>query len=284
MQTVSSGCEEVDTLRSILVGLDGSVYSDAATMLGIRWSKRFGCRLTAVAVVAEAITSEMPSVGRSVDMVEKLLGDARRHAAQSLDQFAYRCGQAHVEFGRHQVMGAPYDQILNEAQQHDLLLLGQHTYFRYHAVLLEDATIKKVVKHAPRPIVAVPAELSDGAGVLIAYDGRVEAARAVQAFLATGLHAGSQVWLMNVNQSPEEADRLVGRAARFLELHDIKVTRHSVVSEKHTHTVILEEAKRLGVELIVMGAYGQPPLNEFLLGSVTTSVLKESRVPLFLYH
>jgi len=31
-------------------------------------------------------------------------------------------------------------------------------------------------------------------------------------------------------------------------------------------------------------AYGQPVLREFLLGSVTKTVLRDSPVPLFLYH
>jgi nucleotide-binding universal stress UspA family protein len=33
-----------------------------------------------------------------------------------------------------------------------------------------------------------------------------------------------------------------------------------------------------------MGAYGQPTLREFFLGSVTRTVLTRATVPLFLYH
>ena len=48
--------------------------------------------------------------------------------------------------------------------------------------------------------------------------------------------------------------------------------------------VILEQARQLGARLLVMGAYGQPAIREFFFGSVTRTVLKESPVPLFLYH
>jgi nucleotide-binding universal stress UspA family protein len=34
----------------------------------------------------------------------------------------------------------------------------------------------------------------------------------------------------------------------------------------------------------VMGAYGQPALREFFLGSVTRRMLTECPVPLFLFH
>ena len=43
-------------------------------------------------------------------------------------------------------------------------------------------------------------------------------------------------------------------------------------------------ARRLKAGLLVMGAYGQPVLREFFLGSVTRTILEESPVPLFLYH
>jgi nucleotide-binding universal stress UspA family protein len=33
-----------------------------------------------------------------------------------------------------------------------------------------------------------------------------------------------------------------------------------------------------------MGAYGKSALRDFFLGSVTRTLLKEARLPLFLYH
>jgi nucleotide-binding universal stress UspA family protein len=40
-------------LRSILIGLDGSEYSQVATSLGIRWAKKYGCNLAGMGVVDE---------------------------------------------------------------------------------------------------------------------------------------------------------------------------------------------------------------------------------------
>jgi nucleotide-binding universal stress UspA family protein len=36
--------------------------------------------------------------------------------------------------------------------------------------------------------------------------------------------------------------------------------------------------------LLVMGAYGRSTLREFFAGSMTRTMLRESPVPLFLYH
>ena len=48
--------------------------------------------------------------------------------------------------------------------------------------------------------------------------------------------------------------------------------------------VILGKIRYLEASLLVMGAYGQPVLREFFLGSVTRTVLKESPVPVFCSH
>ena len=47
---------------------------------------------------------------------------------------------------------------------------------------------------------------------------------------------------------------------------------------------ILDQARQLDAQLLVMGAYGQPTLREFFLGSVTRTALRKSTIPLFLYH
>lgn len=48
--------------------------------------------------------------------------------------------------------------------------------------------------------------------------------------------------------------------------------------------LIQEQVRRLKAGLLVMGAYGQPTLLEFFLGSVTRTILEESPVPVFLFH
>jgi nucleotide-binding universal stress UspA family protein len=48
--------------------------------------------------------------------------------------------------------------------------------------------------------------------------------------------------------------------------------------------VILETVQMRDAGLLVMGAYGQPVLREFFLGSTTRTILEKCPVPVFLYH
>ena len=69
-------------LKSILVGLDGSAFSDSATALGLRWAEAFGTRLAGLAVVDEPgiLALEPVPMGAayfSADRDVKALAEAR---------------------------------------------------------------------------------------------------------------------------------------------------------------------------------------------------------------
>lgn len=273
-------------LRSMMIGLDGSAYSEAAIELAIRWATRFQCPVTGIGIIDEpGIASSQSSVSPRQDGYDLLVDEARRHIGQLLDQFAFRCNQSGIEHRQHRDSGAPYEQIIAETQAFDLLLLGQHTYFRNQmAPGSDDSTLEQVTKAAPRPIIAVPEKLAEGDGILVAYDGRVRAARALQALLATGLYVGSKVWIMTVDKAAEPAEKIVGRAIEFLASHEIEAIPYPVVTDKPVDRAILDESQQLGAEIIVMGTFGESAFHEFFLGSVTSSLLEKSTLPLFLYH
>ncbi len=86
------------------------------------------------------------------------------------------------------------------------------------------------------------------------------------------------------DKSSDLAAEQAGRAVEYLGFHDVVATAQPMVSKTPVAHVICEEAESWGAELVVMGAYGRATLIEFLLGSVTSKVLKESRTPLFLFH
>jgi nucleotide-binding universal stress UspA family protein len=54
------------------------------------------------------------------------------------------------------------------------------------------------------------------------------------------------------------------------------------VAEGFPAQVILEEAKRIGADIIVLGSHGQSALSEMLLGSVAHRVIMKSTLPVLL--
>jgi nucleotide-binding universal stress UspA family protein len=278
-------------LKSLLIGLDGSNDCSSVLELGLRWAKRFGALAVGVGAVDEPgiiVSEAMLFAGGDpwpvVDLASPLIVDSRQRVRQILDHFVERCGEVGVTCKRLEVIGSPYVQILRESQRFDLILLSQETHFDYGHEDSADETLRKVIRDTPRPVVAVPKTLSENDAVLVAYDGSLQASRALYAFQSSGLGRGCKVHVVSVASDSEEAARHAGRALDFLHPHGIDAILHPVATTENTAEILLKMAHHLKAGLLVIGAYGQPVLREFFLGSVTRTILAKSPVPVFCYH
>ena len=275
-------------LKGILIGLDGSRYSDVAVELGVEWAKRYDARLIGLGIVDEpTITAPSPvPIGAAHFKTERdanLLADAHKRVRDFLTQFADRCAKAGVNQRTLEADGLPHQQIVLEAQRCDLVLMGKQSYFHFETQEGPCETLWKVLHLSPRPIVIASPARSNGEGVVVAFDGSLQAAKAVQALQTTGLDRLGPVHLVCVAQHDDAKDR-AQRAIDFLALHRIGTTLHLVDSGGPVADQLLAEASRLNACLLVMGAYGQPGIREFVLGSVTRSILKQAAMPLLLAH
>ena len=282
-------------LCSILVGIDASPHHEALTELAVRWSHRYRARVVGLGIVDEpGIRAIEPawSVGGTPgkDPVyyagyEPRLADVHQFVDRSLADFKSRCAQSQVDASILKRVGQPAAIIEQEAQLADLVLLPCTSRFRFKAREQEpDDTVRKALRNAARPIVVVPGTPAAPGPVAIAYDGSLQAARTLAAFEATGLAESAQVHIICAKAPGNGGPACAERARQFLRLHKIDVKVDVLESAEPPAALILERAKTLGAELIVLGAYGQPKLREFAIGSVTRSVLEACPVPLFLYH
>jgi nucleotide-binding universal stress UspA family protein len=283
-------------LGSILIGLDTSTHAAALLELGIRWAKQPGATLVGLGIAdqpgIQAIEPAFPVGGTpGVDPVyyrgyEARLADVRGKVEHLLQEFAARCVEAGVRHEGIQAVGSPHHVIEREAQACDLLLLASRVHFRFMSRGdATDDTLKKVLRNAARPVVVVPAHECPAGPVVIAYDGSLQAARGLAAFQATGLAETGQVHLVCVaSDGHSEAAGHVRRARQFLKHHQVEAVPHVLEPSAAPAQLILDQVRRLGADLLVMGAYGQPVLREFFVGSVTHTALGECPVPLFLYH
>jgi nucleotide-binding universal stress UspA family protein len=276
-------------LRSLLVGVDGSASGEAAIALAIRWARAFDAALFGIAVIDRptiCAPEPVPLGGMAFkgDRDEALVAEAHRKVEYALQSFTATCAEAGVSGVALENVGLPAEEIMREAQRYDLILLGQRTYFQFETQSSPDSTLQQVVKSSPRPVVAVPETPRAGDNVVLAWDGSAQAARTLQAFQGLGLHRPHAIHVVCVHPDLTEANRCAGRAMDYLRFHEIAAFSHPVAGSESAADAILEQVNALNAGLLVMGAYGQSTLREFLFGSVTQNVLDRSPVPVFLYH
>ena len=275
-------------LKSILVGLDGSACSSTAVGLGLRWRRDADALLV-------GLGSSTPR--RSAGPSPCRWGPASSRSSGTKPSWPTPAGRWTVPGAVRPTLreaglackvledtGLPCEQIVLEAQRYDLVLLGHETHFHFETQDRVDDTLVRVLKNSPRPVVAVQETPGGDGPVVVAYDGSLQAARALQAFQASGLGRTQEVHIVSVAADHVEAARRADRAADYLRFHGINPPIHALASAAPPARVILDQVRRLNAGLVVMGAYGQPVLREFFLGSATRTLLKEAPVPLFLYH
>lgn len=283
-------------VKSILIGLDGSPFSQAAIELSMHWAKQADIMLVGIGIIPEpsiisaAPTPVVPGLPPIDPMAEKLRVDRQlfkdefRKVESYLQQFALKCAEQKIACKLLEDIGHPPERIVRQSERFDLVILGRRTFFLRDGQEEVDAVIKDVARHCPRPVVTVPNSLRPGKCVLVAYDGSIQAARALQAFESSGLLKDHKIRILSIAESHEEAEAHAQRAVDFLTWHDRKSQVVAVATRDNPAEVIQQHTWKDDPSLLVMGVFGHSRLREYLFGSVTRSLLKTSPVPMFLVH
>jgi nucleotide-binding universal stress UspA family protein len=177
------------------------------------------------------------------------------------------------------------EMVGRRARYADLTLAGPE-------LLASETLRQKVVEGAlfwsGKPLLLVPEGAQPTLNpkrVLVAWDTRIEATRAVREALEL-LAAADEVRLAIVD--PIEGERSHGEepgadVATFLARHGVKVTVDRLPSENHSVADVLRRhAVDTDAGMLVMGAYGHSRLRERIFGGVTRSMLENPPLPVFL--
>ncbi|WP_417669865.1 universal stress protein [Roseibium sp.] len=155
---------------------------------------------------------------------------------------------------------------------------------------VERQAIDGAVFDSGRPVLYMPrpSDHADiGRHVLVAWNSRAEAAEAVSDAMPflTGAERVTLVMVDPVRGPDDHGDDPGADMALVLARHGIKVeVRVAPSNGRLISEVIADEAAALGVDLIVMGAYGHSRVRETILGGTTREMLEGTQVPLFLAH
>jgi nucleotide-binding universal stress UspA family protein len=154
--------------------------------------------------------------------------------------------------------------------------------------------LEAAIMETGRPVMVIPAadtgwKPSRGLGekVAVAWYGNPEAARAV-AFAMPILSRAKQVEVIYYGEERGEetaADALVS----YLQFHDVEAAVHGVVEggaagRKRTGEILLDQARELGSDMLVMGAYTHSRLRQIIFGGTTRYVMENADIPVLLAH
>jgi nucleotide-binding universal stress UspA family protein len=213
---------------------------------------------------------------------ERLVEDARRRVEEFLSDFAGRCAAADVPCEVIEKVGLPHEQIVLTGQRYDLVVLPRQSHFHFETERKADDTVERVLRQSARPVVVVPPRGRRSGPVVVAYDGGVHAARALQAFQALGIEPSAEVLVVSVHEDAPVALERSERAVAFLASHGIPALRTTVAARGPAAPMILRAAEDADARLLVAGMRDRRRLTELFSYSTTQALMRGAQVPLLL--
>ena len=276
-------------LRNLLVALDDTPAGRAAAVFAVALARVHKARLQGLAVVDVAFLTP-PAPGRAGALFYKERADAARLANErARDEgltraFVERCAREGIAGAARVADGAPIATLQTAANACDAVVLGRDSDLHGEAAENCAATVRGLLKATPRPLVVVPAQAAAPTRALVAYDGSIPSARALQLFALLGVAQGLTVDVVAVHPDLAQARARAAEAQAYLAAHGTQAEAHGIDSKADPADIVGAEIRARDADLVAMGAYGHEGLRAALLGSFTSKLLTASPAALFVHH
>ena len=169
----------------------------------------------------------------------------------------------------HQRHGGLLDSLIAIEEDTRLLVLGKHDENLGEHV---GSRLETLARSLHRPMLIANTEFKAPERIMIAYDGSNTAHKILDMVAGSPLFAGLPCHVIMIG-SDNKANR-----------GQLEWARHTLEASDFEVTTALEEGEveRVLCDLLVMGAYGHSVIRRFLVGSTTTSVIRNASVPVLL--
>ncbi|MBB1061442.1 universal stress protein [Marilutibacter spongiae] len=197
----------------------------------------------------------------------ELLDLARGRLAEQVDVDA-ECRLRH---------GALVDNLLDIEDDVRLFVVGKRGEHADFARAHPGSNLERVVRAVHRPVLVAARAFKAPTRFMVAFDGSATTRKCVEMVVASPLLAGLPCRLLAVGDA--EPEGFQAAAARLREA-GYEVDAECLAGAPDT--VIAAEVERHRIDLLVMGAYGHSRIRQLIVGSTTTTVLRQCTIPVLL--
>lgn len=279
----------IEGIKSVLVAITEEGRKEETFALGYALSlaQQANAHLTVQAAASRFSIpySMLDDFGRDLISTEnrRIAALAERFAGKAKDEAAFAgvvCAVESPQLHYNELL----ERFLGHARVHDLSILDAES----ETIDIDRGLIETALFESGRPVLIVPPEHHGFSGrrVVVAWDGSASASRAVAGAMPF-LRSAEVVEIVSVVGEKDLSKSVPGaELAPHLARHGINVSVTTTVlgAKEDVAGAIQREAAGFKAGLVVSGAYRHSRLREWLLGGVTQSMLKRSRLPLLLSH
>lgn len=272
--------------KNILVAFDGSESGKNALDQAASLSRETGCNMAAV-IVRPPVNADLGTPGADrAGILYKETGIDRVPSIKT----AIECPVIEAT----EVEGMTYKAIIDAAiaRDADLIVMGRIGSTGLERVLLGSVT-SRVIGYSPIDILVVPKDTVVGwRTMLLAIDGSTYSSAAAERAIELAKEHNANLKIISVADIPYEAygddpeflNKMLGVAKNVVgsgkaRAEEFEINTEAIVRDGPAHEEIVEAAKEVKANLIIMGSHGRTGLERILMGSVTERVIGHSPCP-----
>ncbi len=275
-------------IKTILVGLSGTEYTDVAIQRGVELGRQFRAELTGATVVDSNRLHAPESVPIGGNRVARVLKDLKQRLTQdrvqtAVDRFTKRCKEARLPFRVQRESGDAFQAMLECSRYHDLTIFGLRSLFEYFFDDEQDSStlLSRLLGGGVQPIFAAAKNYQPIERVLAAYSGSVESALALRRFVQMQLWPEAQLRIVTFGQDRHRGEDLLRQAAWYCRAHGRQPETEHINGPPSEQ--LLEQADAWHANLIVMGkTSGARRAENAATGDTLIPILRRAERPLFL--
>ena len=261
------------TFKRVIVGIDGSragwSAKDYAFEIGLKLSVPVvGVHVIDSRLLEETFLEDLAGVlgfTYYLGISQKVKEFFEEQANALIEEFLQEGRQRGVKVSSFQTIGVPYEELVNQADQEDLLIIGRRGKRPIKGIFLS-STAEVVSRRSRCPVLLVPEQKRNIKTLCLAYDGGELSKKALK--LAVELSKIYEARLYALYVGEEDID---------LPDEVLLVREQGIPEEK-----IVQHSQEKEVDMLIMGAYSKGKVRELFLGSVTSFVMHHMDIPLLL--
>lgn len=291
-------------VQRILLATDFSSWAQRAEEYACSLTASWRAHLTVVTVLEFP-----PGLNPDYPVNQQYLTDRMKEASAQLTDFKSRAGRRGIVAATRIVTGIPSEEVnaAAQAEESDLIVMGTRGKTGLAHVLL-GSTAERVIRTAPCPVLAVhmakdEAPVERGVRlerVLVPVDFSDCSLDALEYAAMVAGQAKASIELLHVPEPvsygldftfshPEEREQKRERLTARLQALSSALAASGLTVAHHLRggvpaDSILDEARTLPCDLIVMGTHGRRGLSYVMAGSVAESVLRRTSCPVLTVH
>jgi nucleotide-binding universal stress UspA family protein len=258
-EALARQCEDCHIAAAFLTPLPDEPLAYEPTVVAGVWAELLGRARQDAEAERKRVETRLAKFDRKYDL----------RNAEALSRDLGRVAAVHARYSDVTVMTRPYDGAGGE---------------------LREEVIEGVLFHSGRPALIAPpgwSGTSIGKRVVVAWDASREATRALSE-ADDILEFAEAVTVLTVDAKPKmfgHGDQPGANIAAHLSRRGLPAEVRNVDSMGRSASLaIMEEAKALNADLVVMGGYAHSRLRELVFGGATRELLRTADIPLLMAH